>query len=760
MDGALFKVDHMLTLVLFTIGFSISCGLFAYLYLSWLWVIGIGAFCCAVLLYFVAKKRIWIKAIATVLLGFAVAGGWTQLYSGVYLAAPAKLDTQIRDTTITVTDYSYETDYGIASEGVVFLENKPYFVKFYLNDQEELEPGFTVTGDFRFRLTTGTGIEDPTYHRSEGKFLLLYAKGDAAITRSDKAPWYCWPAVWRNMLLEDLEELFPGDTVGFVQALVLGERDKLDYETQTALKVSGIQHVVAVSGLHVSILFALLSALVLHKQTASLLVSVPVLFLFAAVVGFTPSVTRACIMLILILIAEVAFQDYDPSTALAFSALVMLTANPLAITSVSFQLSVGCTIGIIAFNSKINLWIQSRKWIGTFKGKGILPRLKRWCSSSVSVTLSAMIITTPFVAYYFGAVSLIGVLTNLLTLWCISFVFYGVVICCVFHAVGFGIAGFMASILSWLIRYVLLVAKLFSKIPIAAVYTESDYIVIWLVVCYVLLILFFLLKKKRPVMLFGCTAVMLFLAVFASWLEPRLYTTYATFLDVGQGQCIILQSGGHTFLVDCGGTRDAETADIAAETLLSRGISCIDGIIFTHYDRDHAGGASNFLSRISADYVYLPDIVDKYGIKSQLLETADERAFLINKDLDVLFGSGKLRIFASDAYDLGNESGICVLFQTENCDILITGDRGELGEMMLLHQHTLPKLEVLVAGHHGSAGATTERLLSASNPETVVISVGRNNPYGHPSDALLSRLMLTDCEILRTDLDGTIIYRR
>lgn len=750
----------MLTLLLFTIGFSVACGLFAYFYLSWLWMASIGAFLCATLLYLVAKKCIWIKAVATVLLGFAIGGGWTQLYSGVYLAPAAKLDMQNHDVSITVTDYSYETDYGVASEGVVFLDGKPYFVKFYMDSQEPLEPGFTVTGSFRFRLTTGAGVEDPTYHRSEGKFLLLYDNGNTRITKSEKAPWFCLPAVWRNELLAVLEKLFPEDVVGFVQALVLGEREKLDYETQTSLKVSGIQHVVAVSGLHVSILFGLISALVLHRRYASLFVSVPVLFLFAAVVGFTPSVTRACIMQILILIAEATFKDYDPPTALSFSVLVMLTANPMTITSVSFQLSVGCMIGIIAFYERINLWIRTRKWFGTSKGKGIIPKLKRWCSSSISVTLSAMMITTPFVAYYFGAVSLIGVLTNLLTLWCISFVFYGVVICCAFHAVGFGAAGFLANIIAWPIRYVLAVAKLFSKVPIAAVYTESGYIVIWLVVCYVLLAVFLLLKKKHPTILLSCTAILLFLALFASWLEPRLYATYATFLDVAQGQCIILQSGGHTFLVDCGGSRDTDAVDIAAETLLSRGISRIDGLILTHYDRDHAGGVAYLLSRIPADYVYLPDIADKHGVKSQLLEAAGDHSVLVSEDLDILFSTGKLQIFASDAYDLGNESGICVLFQTENCDILITGDRGELGEMMLLHQHSLPKLEVLVAGHHGSAGSTTQRLLTQTNPETVVISVSESNPYGHPSEALLDRLKAVECEIFRTDLDGTIIYRR
>ena len=750
----------MLILVFFTIGFCIACALLGYFYISWLWIVAIAALFLAILLFIASKGRLWIRAIAIILLGCSIGGGWSQLYSSLYLAPAAKLDMQNQNLTITVTDYSYETNYGIASDGLVYLDHKPYFVKFYLDRREALEPGTVVSGNFSFRLTTGAGKKDPTYHRSEGKFLLLYDNGNITIADADKTPWYCYPAVWRNKLLISIEQLFPEDTVGFAQALILGERVNLDYETQTSLKVSGIQHVVAVSGLHVSILFGLLNVLTFRKRYINMFVSVPLLIIFAAIVGFTPSVTRACIMQILMIIAEIAFKDYDPPSALAFSVLVMLFGNPLAITSVSLQLSAGCVIGIILFYERIKSWIQSRKWYGSAEGKGIIPKLKRWSTASVSVTVSAMIITTPLVAYYFGTVSLISVFTNLLALWCISFIFYGIIACCALSTISFGIAGFAAQIMAWPIRYVLMVSKLCAKVPFAAVYTKSVYIVIWLVICYVLLIVFLFQKKKHPIVMFSCCTLLLIAAVTVSWMEPRLYSTYATFLDVGQGQCIILQSGGHTFLVDCGGSRDTEAADAAAETLLSRGVTRVDGIILTHYDRDHAGGVVYLLSRIRADNIYLPYMADKGDISVQLSEMVGEEGISIHKDLDVLFSTGKLRIFAPDAYDLGNESGICVLFQTENCDILITGDKGEMGEMLLLHQRVLPELEVLVAGHHGSAGSTSDRLLSKTKPETVVISVGENNPYGHPAESVLSRLLAAGCEVLRTDLDGTIIYRR
>ena len=100
------------------------------------------------------------------------------------------------------------------------------------------------------------------------------------------------------------------------------------------------------------------------------------------------------------------------------------------------------------------------------------------------------------------------------------------------------------------------------------------------------------------------------------------------------------------------------------------------------------------------------------------------------------------------------------MFQTENCDILITGDRGELSEMLLVHRTELPDLELLIAGHHGSRYSTTDRLLQATMPDYVFISAGRNNRYGHPAPELLQRLEAFGCAVFRTDLNGTIIFRR
>ena len=225
-----------------------------------------------------------------------------------------------------------------------------------------------------------------------------------------------------------------------------------------------------------------------------------------------------------------------------------------------------------------------------------------------------------------------------------------------------------------------------------------------------------------------------------------------TVLDVGQGQSILFQSDGQCWLVDCGGDSDTETADIVSETLLSRGINQLNGVILTHYDRDHAGALENLLARIPVQRLILPETEEiPYGYNDNSV---------IEAPTVVEFGQTAIRLYPSKVPEYHNENSLCVLFETQNCAILITGDRSSLGERILLREAALPDVDVLIAGHHGAGDSTGEALLSAVKPETVIISVGEENPYGHPSPALLRRLEAFGCDVYRTDLHGEILYRR
>jgi len=742
----------------FSFGFCIASAVCAYLYNAWILLLSLLSAVCCLGCFAVGKKTGWLRVLSAVLLGLATGFSWFWVFDRYYLQRARLLDEQTQSLLIVVDDYSEQTNYGCCVGGTVYVDGVPYRVWTYLNDRDSAEPGDLIRADFYLRFTADGKDVAPVY-RGTGRFLVASQRGDEhGFWHSSYFRWYHYPAVWRNELKNLIRETFPEDTAPFAIALLLGDRSQLDYETETALKISGVSHIIAVSGLHVSILFGLLYLLTAKRRVLTALVGIPVVMVFAAIAGFSPSVTRACLMQILMMLAMLFNREYDSLTALAFAALVMLGVNPLTVTSVSFQLSAGCMTGIFLFCSPILQWMMDKKRLGRWKAKSIKGRICSWFSGSVSVTLSAMVFSTALVAYYFGTVSIVGVLTNLLTLWAVTVIFYGILHTCLLGIL-FPSAAWIGWIISWLIRYVIGTAKMLASFPYAAVYVNHISIVIWLVFCYLLLGIFLLRKNRSIPVLLGSIAVSLLIAIVFCWVEPTLDTYRITVMDVGQGQSILIQSEGRTFLVDCGGDNDEIAADTAAQTLLTMGITKIDGVILTHYDMDHSGGIPYLLTRVDAEQLYLPYSLDSDNQIEKIMAHTSGFVNQVKDDTVLSFGSCKLTIFAPDSYNSGNESSMCILFETESCDILITGDRGTKGEQMLLKRHELPDLEILVAGHHGAADSVSEELLNATKPEYVAISVGEYNRYGHPSQEVLERLEAYGCRVYRTDRDGSIVFR-
>ena len=741
----------MRRLMWFSLGFAGACALCAYLPLYGLLLFSLIFFSAGVLCGLLSPLHSVFRRLAVLAVGCGVGFVWFALYRWAYLDTPAAVDGATETVTVRISEESTKSTYGVQASGWIRLEGKPYQVRAYLDTDKSLGAGDRVSAPFRFRVTTEDAAEGATYHQGKGIFLLLYQDGDLVIEEG-KQSWIDIPEIMAGQIKQILRACFPEDTFPFAQALLLGDTEELGYETDTDLKISGIRHVAAVSGLHVSILFAMISALTARKRVLTALLGFPALLLFAAAAGFTPSVSRACLMCALMLLAPLFQKNYDGPTALAFAVLVLLAANPLSVTNAGLQLSAGSVAGIYLFSPGIRRWIQSL--FGETKGKALKSALAGRVSGSVSVTLGAMLITTPLCAGYFGTVSLIGPVTNLLTLWVISFIFYGLIAVCLIELVWHGAAVMLGTVLSFPIRFVLSTAKALANLPLAAVYTRSPYILAWLIFVYALLICFLIWRRESPWKLTGCCVLGLCAALMASWNEPRMDSVRLTVLDVGQGQCLLIQNYGKTYMVDCGGDREQEAADIAAETLLSQGITRLDGLILTHLDRDHAGGAANLLTRVDTGLLILP------AEYSPLAQCTDGEVVYATRDLKLTYLDTVISVFVPKPGQTDNENSLCILFDTEKCDILITGDRSASGERDLLDQGVVPDVDVLIAGHHGSKYSTCEELLRQARPEIVCISVGEDNPYGHPAPETLRRLEAFGCQVYRTDQNGEILIRR
>ena len=737
----------MRRIVYAALGFSAACGLSLYLNSWFARLIGIGA---VFLLSALAERKPGVlRRIFVAFIGCTLGFIWFHAYTQRYLKPVETLDGEITQCTIRASDFSRETAYGTAVDGVVSLNGNDYRITVYLKETESFVPGDTISGRFRLRITTDAGDNPSSYYHGRGVFLLAYQTESYARSVTPQT-WKDIPANLRYRIKQILQEYVPGDSVPFAKALLLGDTSDLSYQTDTDLKVSGIRHVVAVSGLHISIFFAIISAVTFRKRFLTALFGVPLLILFAAVAGFTPSVTRACIMCALMLAAQLLNREYDGASALSVAVLTMLVCNPYCFSSVSFQLSVASVAGILLFTPGILNAMIAR--LAEKKGKRY--SFLRKLAAAVSVTVGAQVFTIPLCAWYFGMVSLVGVVTNLLVLWVISLIFCMLTVICLLALISSTLARMIGMVAAFLIRYVLLAAKIMASFPLAAVYMVSPYITAWLIFLYGLLILFLVSGKRIPKTFFCCAILSLCIALLASWLEPKTSDVRISVLDVGQGQCVLIQSKGRTYVVDCGGDSDRRTADIAAEALMSQGYSRIDGLILTHTDKDHAGGAEYFLSRIHTDFLILPDTHAAISVPD------NTRTVIAERDLHITDGDSEISVFVPVYHGSDNEMSLCVLFQAKKCGILITGDRNAFGERSLLRHAEIPDVDVLIAGHHGAKSSTCEELLAAVKPEIVCISVGKDNPYGHPNSELLERLSDFGCAVYRTDQQGTITIRR
>lgn len=742
----------MRRLMWFTVGFAIACLICT----SWLWEAPLvpiflsGALLTA-LTFGLSVPYSPFRIPAAILLGFGSGIGWILLLQTCYYEPLLPYDGKTIPLSITADTFSEQALYSMTFDGRTEINGKTYSVRVYLSDDRVVSPGDKLESAYRLRLTVPSGLKESAYYQGQGIYLIATQKGEMQQTAAEKKTWRTWSAYMAEGMKKIIHRCFSEDDAAFAQALLLGDSSELPYEMDTALKVSGIRHIVAVSGLHVTILLGLLLAV--FRSTGILLPILTAVILagFAAITGFTPSVIRACIMGGLGVLSFSLRKEYDSPTGLSLACLLMLLWNPFLVLSVSFQLSISCVAGIVAFYQSLNLWIGQK--LAVRKPNFIV----KWCISSAAVSFSSMAFSLPFSACYFETVSLIGPITNLLCIWMVSIIFCGIGLVCAIDGFNPAFASILAKPVSWLIHLVLWIAKKLSVFPLAAVYTCSPWIAAWLVFCGILFVLFLLLRRKYPARYLSAAAVTLLIAVSLSWILPRMDDTRLTVLSVGEGQSILLQSKGKTFLVDCGGGNNASAANAAAQMLISQGIFHIDGAALTHYDIDHSGGLLYFLSRITVDTLYLPDMEDK-GFLGKIGDTYDVQ--LIQEDTMISLGTGEITLFQPGNLKTTNENCMCILFDTQNCDILITGDRGKSGEKRWIKEHPEIDVDVLIAGHHGSKNSTTSELLETVTPEIVVISTGKNNSYGHPAPEMLERLEEHNCLVLRTDLDGTVIIRR
>ena len=742
----------MRKLMWFVFGFGPACAVYTYLFPEDYAIPIAAAFLLLSGAWFLLGRQMkWGKRLCALCLGAAVGAVWCWGYDALAFSPVRQLDGYEGTVTLELDALPQSGNYSTVCEGRVTVDGITAKAMIYVSELDgEAGIGDCVTGRAELRWTSDGGSGKPTYHRSNGVLLVGYMK-EGAVSQGT-VTWKHWPALAKRSLSDLMGKLFPEDALGFIRALVLGDHSGLSDEAQSDLSAAGLSHMVAVSGMHLSILFSVVYIFLGKQRKWALLLEMALAVFFAAMVGFTPSVTRAAIMQCLLLGAVLLRREYDPPTSLAAAALLILAVNPLAASSISFQLSFGAVAGIFLVTGRLNQYF--RKVLRAERGKH---PFRRALAASVSVTLGALLFTVPLTAIHFGSVSLLSVVSNLLTVAAVSVLFQLALAACALGSIVLPLGQIVGWAAAWIVRHVLTVAGIIAEIPGGVWYTGGILGVLWLVFVYVLLAVFALGGCRRPVVLVCCMLLSWCVCVLGSVLTGLENHLRVSVLDVGQGQCVVLQFDGKIYMVDCGGDG---AADAAISYLGELGIHRLDGLILSHYDLDHCNGAAELLYRIPADVVYLPVAEDENGVLPEIEAAArDMEIFWVSDDILIQTKNAAFRLFAPLGAASDNDNCLTCLLTVGNFDTLITGDLSTAGELRLLYRQDLPDVELLVVGHHGAASSTGNQLLQAVTPEIAVISVG-DNTYGHPAAQTLTRLESAGCQVYRTDLQGTIIFER
>ncbi len=571
----------------------------------------------------------------------------------------------------------------------------------------------------------------------------------------------------RKFLDLEIKSLHNKQTASLLKGLLLADRSEIDYVTKTEFINSGVIHVLAVSGLHVgfvAIIFIFLFGR-LNIYLRSILTIIGLLA-FMFITGLQPSVFRATVMAVIIIIAFVTNRSTNLFNSLALASIIILVLNPEEIFNPGFQLSFSAVLGIALFYSPIEKTIAKLK---------LRSKVLRYILLFMAVSLSAQIGTLPFTLMYFGKLSIISLVANLFVIPIIAVV------------VGLGIFTLIINIVSpFAALYFAVANELVTKLLFFIVGLSGSQSFSYIAVKNFSLFdsllfysfLFFLMYslKKMNSAFMKTTVVILTVLNFMflstldnhSLLEEGKLTVFA--IDVGQGDAILVKfPKGKTALIDAGNaTASFDNGEKVILPLLEYlGIKKIDYGFISHIDADHYAG---FISLVNAgvirkifkplvDTTLAKDLkLEKYlrekkvpieYYKKEILKIDGVRIYVLNTE----------SIIENKTLSTNNKSGVLKIAYG-NTSFLFTGDMEKKIEKVYIRDYkSFLDVDVLKVAHHGSKTGSSSDFLGYVTPEISIISDGILNKFKHPSEEIVKRLEDFGSKIYRTDKYGGLLFR-
>lgn len=534
-----------------------------------------------------------------------------------------------------------------------------------------------------------------------------------------------------------------------ILSVIIGDRSLLDNDLKEDFYKSGIAHFLAISGLHVGIIYfiiiVILRSLFIPKRIAYL-ISILFLFFFLFISGFSTSVIRAVILIILYVLSVIFQRDRNPFQILGIAGLIILINEPLNLWNNGFLFSFIAVFSLIVFLPKINKYLE-------IKIKNLI--LKYFILTFFSVVIINLCLL-PLLSNSYSQISLLGVFSNIILIPILNLFIFSIIL---FLIIGGSKMVFISGSV-WIFGEIILkVSKFISSLQFNII-KFAAFSVLLTVSFYLVLLFLRISLEKRKFFKYFLVSLMIFFVVFFYSIN-KTENPYIMIFDIGQGDASLVHTHKHNILID-GGRGYGTGKNIISPYLLKSGINKIDLIIATHPDADHIGGLYEIVKRIRVERVAVNGIERDTEIYSKLSSVIEENKIVLEKN-DIIIGDiFNVIIISPDNEKLqsaqnGINQNIASIysifnFYNDSISIIFPGDANLFFDSSIV---TFKK-NILHSAHHGDLKTNPFNIIKLLNPEYVLFSSGIENNYGHPNIELIKFLKDNHFNYLRTDLNGAI----
>ena len=513
----------------------------------------------------------------------------------------------------------------------------------------------------------------------------------------------------------------------YLSTFILGEKSYLKEEVKRSYQENGISHLFAISGMHITLLATLIERVLKKTLDEENIFKITSTFLlgYLLLVGLSPSITRGVLFYILFSINRIYYFYISPKNLFLFILSISLLINPYNIWDTGFLYSYSISYALI---------IKS-------KDLSNMPYLR----SLLKVSSISMIVSIPITLYNFYQINILSIFYNLIFVPLISILIFP-------FSILAAILKPLRPIYHILITILEYMSLTLGKIKIGKLVFIKIPIIFYFI--YTLLILLWLNKERRKYLY-----ILEFILVIHFVYPSIISNNYIHITDVEQGDSTLIHINKTNILIDTGGIEENDylSFNILIPFLKQKGISKINYLITTHGDYDHMGEAINLVNNFKVEKVIF-NCGPYNDLEQELIKVLNKKKikyYSCISELNVY--NNKLYFLQTKVYDNENDNSNVIYTNLNGYKFLFMGDASITTEKEILNKYNLPDVDVLKVGHHGSKTSSSKEFIDEINPKYSIISVGKNNRYGHPNKEAIENLK--DSKIYRTDQDGSIMFK-